>query len=396
MVWRYRAINAVLCEMTGVMFGRRADVLVRLQQEGLFVVSLEMDVRTTFQRVSGMRRIPENELSDFFKDLGHMLEAGLTMTHILHIFKGSLPSLGIRAVCAQMQESLSKGMSLVQAMEGANIFPRLTLNAVSCAERSGQLIAACRLLSEYYQMAAVVKGQVIGALGYPLLILVFLCSALVYVTQKVVPSLASFLPSEAMQGGLTRFMLDLSHGLQDHWYWLLMVLVFLGMFAAIVSWRAREWRGLLLLHMPWVGSLCKDMDIAMCFFDIYILLKSGISLDAALREAGCAGVSMSRKKISQCAVFLVSGHTFAQALTACDYFPSLLIDMIKIGEETGAYVDYCERIYRLYYLSFERGLNTLASVVQPMLLGVCAACLMVFILAFLKPVYANLTHIGVM
>ncbi|MBF0331010.1 MAG: type II secretion system F family protein [Candidatus Omnitrophica bacterium] len=396
MIWKYTAINELAGEVKGIACGRRRDIVERLGEKKLLIIDLEVDVMASCQGILCASTVPAGELSVFFKDLGNMFQAGLTLSHVLGTLQDGISSAKIRGACVQMKESLVSGKPLAQAMEEVRIFPPLALNAVRAGERSGQLVFACGLLTEYFHLISTLKGKIFRALIYPFAVFIFLCVGLVYVSQAVVPPLMSFLPADAMDGGLTRFMLAVSHTIEV--WWLMLVLMTSGGLVLVVFLMSHYRRAAdaLLGRIPFFGALRKDMDIALCFFDIYILLKSGIPLDAALRETAGTGATLARRKLEVCSSYLVSGDTFAQALAATDYFPALLIETIRIGEEIGAYGDYCERVFRFYYRSFEMRLGALAAVVQPVLLAVCAALLMAFALAFLKPIYANLTHIGVL
>jgi type II secretory pathway component PulF len=396
MVWHYMAVDAMAHEVKGVAFGRREDVVRRLQDEGLIIVELGVDWAASWKGILWQRSLPARDLSVFFKDLGNMLQAGLTLSHILGTFQGGVASSAIRTVCVPMKESLAQGKSLAQAMDETRFFPPLVLNVVRSGERSGQLVFSCGLLSEYYELMAALRGKVERALAYPAVILIFMGASLIYVSYVVVPPLITFLPPGAMDGALTQFMLGLSRVLREQGAILLLVVM---MAAAIIvlciSVYRRVW-DVLLEKIPFVGALRKDMEISLCFFDIFILLKSGIQLDVALRDAASGGSSLVRAKLKECADYLVSGHTFSQALGMSAYFPPTLVETVRIGEEIGSYADYCERVFWFYYRSFETRLGALVSMVQPVLLSVCATGVIVFALAFLKPIYANLTHIGVL
>jgi type II secretory pathway component PulF len=143
-----------------------------------------------------------------------------------------------------------------------------------------------------------------------------------------------------------------------------------------------------------IGGLRKDLETALCFFDLFILLKSGIPLDSALGHAGASGRGLTGLRMEECRDHLRAGHTFSGALAHLRYFPRLVVDTIRLGEEMGRYDDHCQRVFKLYYRSFETRVNSLAAALQPVVLGVCALFIAAMAFAFLRPIYANLTQMG--
>ena len=148
------------------------------------------------------------------------------------------------------------------------------------------------------------------------------------------------------------------------------------------------------MRLPFIGPARKDLEIATCFFDLFVRLKSGIPLYTALRDSASAAQNLTGEALERCALHLAEGHTFSSALAQTCYFLRLVIETIKTGEDTGCYDGYCERVFRSHYLSFKARVDMLAAAVQPLALGVCAAFIMAMAFAFLQPIYANLTRIG--
>jgi type II secretory pathway component PulF len=215
-------------------------------------------------------------------------------------------------------------------------------------------------------------------------------AALVYAAERVVPQLAPLLPPDAMNSILTRSMLALAEGVRAGWLAALAGVV-IAIVAVLVA--AKRFDGI-VSRLPLVGALRRDLEIALCFFDLFVRLKSGIPLDTALAEAAVDAPNSTGARLEDCRRSLAAGHTFSGALAATCYFPRVVVETIRLGEEMGCYDGYCERIFKLYYQSFERRAQLLASVFQPAALALCAIFVAAMAFAFLQPVYGNLTRIG--
>jgi type II secretory pathway component PulF len=395
MVWRYVAVNDRACEVTGWDMGPRCDVAARLKSQGLMIVSLDLDGIASLKGALSGGVIPSEKLAFFFRDFANMLSAGLVLNHILLTFKDSSFDARLVGACGKISEDLATGRSLAQAMEGVKVFPRLAVNAIRAGEKAGHMPLVMNLLADHFQLSGELKGKCLGALVYPACVLLFLLTALIYVSQVVVPQLAPLLPPEALQEPLTRWMLALSQWVRTGWLPFLAIIL-MGAVALILFIRRkpRIWDEL-LMRVPLLGPVRKDLQISVCFFDLFILLKSGIPLDTALGEVASSMDDLTGFKVDEARQYLSAGHTFSAALAQTGYFPRLVVETVRLGEEMGCYDDYCERVFKLYYRSFETRVRILVATLQPLLLGVCALFVMAMALAFLKPIYANLTQIGV-
>lgn len=396
MVWRYVAVNALACDVTGWESGRRSDVLVRLKGRGLMPVSLEPDIAVFLKGVLSGGVMPSDKLAFFFRDFANMLEAGLALNTILSTFRESTLDVRLAGIFGRLSEELASGRSLAQAMGSGGVFPPLAVHVVSAGERSGHMPLVMNLLADHFQFSGELKGKCLGALIYPVCVLLCLVTSLIYVSQAVVPQLTPLLPPEAMNEPLTRLMLALSGGVRSGWLPLSgMALVMVAGSMLFIRRRPRAWDES-LLRIPFFGPARKDLQVSVCFFDLYILLKSGIPLDTALGEVASCADDLTGFQIGRARQFLSAGHTFSMALAETGYFPRLVIETVRLGEEMGSYDDYCARIFKLYHHSFETRMNRLTAALQPLMLGICALFVAAMALAFLKPVYANLTQMGVL
>lgn len=394
MIWRYTAVTGAAQEASGLVWGDRAEAAARLEAQGLILVALEADFTETFKAAVSGGMIPPEKLAVFFRDFSNMLAAGLALSHILAAFKESAADGRIVGACARITAELEAGQSFAQAMELARVFPRLAVQVISAGERAGSIPLVMGLLAEYFQFMGELKGSCGRALIYPCGVVIFLLAALVYVAQAVVPQIAPLLPTEAMASPLTRGMLALSLALQKDGVICLTLLTGAAIaLSVLIHSKRRVWEGC-LIRLPVVGPVRKDLEITMCFFDLFVRLKSGIPLYTALRDSASASQNQAGEELERCAQYLAAGHTFSSALAQTGFFPRLLVETVKIGEETGSYDTYCERVFRSHYVSFQTRMGMFAAALQPLALGVCAIFIMAMAFAFLQPIYANLTRIG--
>ncbi len=225
-----------------------------------------------------------------------------------------------------------------------------------------------------------------------------LAGVLVYMSLVVVPQVEMFLPSSAMKGALTMGLINISKVLRVGWPWFLLgggVLVFVG----IVCWKRRSRRfedafDRVTEGLPWISGVKKDLSLSMAFFTLAVLQKSGIPMDAALREVAASSRGQAAHAFEECLSCLLGGMTLSEAARRDKYFPGFVHDTLHLGEQMGKYGEYTERIHQVFYRSFVSRMDVLAELVQPVMLCCCAGSIALVALGILGPIYGNLANIG--
>ena len=217
MYWRYVALNRQVQEITGVLYGSRKDVLFELQDKHLNVISINPDFLAVFKVVLFSRKFSPKQMATLFKDFGNMFETGLTVTHILNTLREQSFDAHLAALYTDMIEKLKQGEALSVCFSATGRFPDLVISVLSAGEQAGQIPLTFRTLSEYYKSLDEMKGKILGASVYPIIIIAILIFSLVYMSLNVVPHLRDILPPAALNNVVTVFMLGTASFL-EHWW----------------------------------------------------------------------------------------------------------------------------------------------------------------------------------
>ncbi|MBF0485826.1 MAG: type II secretion system F family protein [Candidatus Omnitrophica bacterium] len=396
MNWRYKAFNRMAREVAGIEAGARKEVLARLKSRGLAVISLYPDFYGWAVSLMTKKQVSSKQLSLFFQDFANMLSAGISLKNSFFALEETSCCSELALVCRNAVGDIESGKGLAEAFSSSSVFPKISLTALSAGERSGNIPQVMELLSKHYKVLADIRRRMLGSLGYPAVVFCVLTGAVVYASVAVIPQLEPLLPRGAMEGGLTRILVGFSHVLQTEWPLVLGGLALLA--GGAVFWAKKDptfFAGL-ASHFPFIGPAQKDLELSMIFFNLYVLQKSGIPLEMALQET-LAGVGVEAgAHLEECRRFLAGGLTLSEALGRDEYFPRIVADTVRIGEETGRYDEYFERVFHHFYRSFQTRMDVLSSALHPALLCVSAVLIASFALGFLKPIYANLTNVGVL
>lgn len=340
------------------------------------------------------QRLSPAETAFFFEDLSNMLTAGLSLGSALRCLQGVSGSQKLAGACARMLCSLDRGLSLGQAMEECGVFEECALRAVNAAGKAGQIPRSARALAEYYHASNEVGHQLAGAMGYPLFVLAILLLVAGYIAFEIVPRLGSLLPQSSLSGSLTGDMLRLACAVRTHWLFLSGIVFFIigGLWLVqkieplvFSGWQAR---------CPFVGRLIRDRELAMGFFLLSLMLKSGIPLEEALSEAAVAAGGLTRCHMNSCQARLAGGQMLSTAFLQDAYFPSWVGETLRVGELSGCLDEYFFRGYQLSRRSLEIGVKRAVDLLQPALILLCAGVMALLVFAFFKPLYGNLANLG--
>jgi len=394
MYWRYVALNRHVQEITGVLYGSRKDTLLELQAKHFNVISLSPDFVEVFRVVFFSRKFSSKQMATLFKDFGNMFETGLTLPHILNILREQSFDAHLASLYVAMIEKLKKGEALSVCFNATERFPDLVISVISAGEQSGQLPLTFRTLSEYYKSLDEMKGKILGASIYPLIIISILIFSLVYMSLNVVPHLRDILPPAALNNGVTLFILGMASFL-EHWWGIALSLPVLVVFVFLyLRFSMKEELDVFIFKIPYFGQVFRDYEISIVFLSIWVLHRAGITIGTVFKKIIESNKSYTSQQLESCRKFLVSGYSISEALRQSPFFPKLIVDTVRIGEETGRNDEYFERVYRFYRDNFQTRLNILIELVQPALFLFCGLFLFLMIVAFIQPIYANLGNIN--
>jgi len=393
MYWRYVALNRYVKEITGVLYGSRKDVLGQLQAKQLNVILIRLDLLAAIEMSFFSRRFSAKQMAVFFKDFGNMLETGLTLTHIFNTLREQTLDGRLSSLYIDMNKKLAQGEALSTCFTATGKFSDLVISVICAGEHSGQLPLTMRTLSDYYSALDDMKRRIWGVTVYPIFVVSVLLSSLVYMSVNVIPHIRDILPPSSLNNFVTLFMLGLAGFLQHFWYVILLLplVVFVGIiyFKSLFNGKFDSF----IFKIPYVGQILRDYEISVVFLSIWVLHKAGVTIDVTLRKVIDSNKTYTAKQLESCRKLLESGFSLSESIKNNPYFPRIIADTVRFGEEMGRYDEYFERIYRFYKDNFQSRLNIIIGLVQPALFVFSGFFLFLMIAAFIQPIYANLGNV---
>ena len=376
----------------GAMEAETAEIVEnRLRSDGMTINRVKKEPRQiTISIGSG---VSPKDLQIFTRQLATMIDAGLPLVQCLDILANQSPNKVFARILTAVKQSVEQGATFSDSLrKHPRVFDDLYVNLVAAGEVGGILDTILNRLAIYIEKAVKLKGQIKSALYYPIGIFVVAIGVIAVMLVKVIPTFEDMYKNmgNAQLPAPTRFVMGISHGFINNWY--LYVGGLIGGITAIVMMRRTE-RGKeifdrFLLRIPIIGPTLRKIVVARFTRTLGTLLSSGVpildALDICARTSGNKvvqnGIMRAREKISE-------GHDMAGPLADSRVFPSMVVQMIGVGEQTGAMDQMLGKIADFYEEEVDSAVTALTSLIEPVMMAFLGVVVGGLIIAMYLPIF---------
>ena len=348
--------------------------------------SLTVDVGTWFQRVA------PQDLALMTRQLATLVGAGLPLVECLNALIEQVDSARQKRILSQVRERVVEGGTLADALKAhPRVFNELYVNMVRAGEASGALDIVLLRLADYTERAAQLRTKVRSALTYPTLMAIAGGSILLFLLSYVVPKITRiFQETQQSLPMMTLVLLAISGAAQRYW-WLIVGLTLAAVIAVRVSTRTPAGRlrfDRTVLRLPYAGKLLKKVALARFSRTLSTLLDGGIPLLPSLDIVkNVVTNTVLRNAIEDGRNSIREGHSVAEPLRKSGVFPPLLVHMIAVGEKSGELESMLARAADAYDNEVEASVNSLSSIMEPMIIIFMGAIVMFIVFAVMLPIF---------
>ena len=400
----YRARNAQGGLVEGVLNVADRSVAIR-QIEQQRCVPIRIEVVAVGPEVPGQKpavtapatqnlKIPHGQLLIFTEQLGHLLQAGMTLDEGLAVLEKRLKHPRVHEMTRALHRALVDGRSFSQALRDfPRIFPALYVNMVGAGEASGALPDILARLVNHLMQAKNLRDSVQQALIYPAFLA--LAGATLITIFITLPQLTGFM---SQNGGAlplpTRILLHVHHLITAYW-WLFALLVVgaaIGFRAFVRADEGRmSWDRFRLL-IPGYGRIIRHRYYAQFSRTLGTLMENGIPLLRALDlVTEIAANSYLESKLREVRRAVIDGATLSAALSAQDLFPDLFTDMMAVGEQTGHFAQTMQTNADVYERELDRTVKIISALIPPVIIVLIAVIVGFVVYSILSAVF-EMTH----
>jgi type II secretory pathway component PulF len=341
-------------------------------------------------------KIPHGQLLVFTEQLGHLLQAGMTLDEGLSILEKRLKQPRVQQMTHALHQALIDGRSFSQALrEFPRIFPPLYVNMVAAGEASGALPQILLRLVKHLMQAKDLHDRVQQALIYPAFLALAGAILITVFITFMVPQLTGFM---SQTGGAlplpTRILVHIHHAITGYWWIgvLLAVGVIIGFRAFVRSDEGRTAWDRFRLVIPGYGRIIRHRHYAQFARTLGTLMENGIPLLRALDlVTEIAGNRFLELKLGEVRRAVIDGATLSVALQEQRLFPDLLTDMMAVGEQTGHFAETMQTIADVYERELDRTVAVISQLIPPVIIVVIAVLVGFVVYSILSAVF-EMTH----
>ncbi len=343
--------------------------------------------------------VSPKKLSIFTRQFSVMLDAGLPLVQCLEILGGQEDQKTFKAIIEGVRSDVEGGTSLAEAMRRhPAAFSNLYVNMIAAGEAGGILDIILQRLSTYIEKEVKLKGQVKSALIYPVAVLTIAFAVVYIILWKVIPVFASMFASLGAElPFLTRIVVDASDfiGAYSIYIFLAIVFVIVGLKEWHKTYKGARILDRLILGMPIIGMLMRKIAIARFCRTLATLTASGVPiLDGLEITARTAGNTIIEDAIMGVRKAVEEGKTISGPLADSKVFPSMVCQMISVGEQTGALDSMLSKIADFYEEEVDTAVSGLMKLLEPIMIVVLGVIIGTIVTAMYMPMFALFQKFG--
>jgi type IV pilus assembly protein PilC len=371
----------------------RAD----LEQQGLYLLSVRRGFSLSAFRLR-KRRVDPAMLLVFSQELAALLKAGLPLFQSLDVMLDRQRDPVLRQSLATVRQKVKSGVALSDAFrQEAELYPPIFSASLVAGERSGNLDQVLRRFSSHLRLNLTLRKKAVSAAVYPIVLLTMMVVLVAILLVWVIPQFRSFYEGLGAELPLaTRMLLAVATTVRSNLLWIVLGVGALVTFA--LYWLRREGSGVVLdrtlLHLPYFGGLMRMYATSQLMRTLSTLLAGGLPLLNALEVAAASiGNRAMAQAVGSATGRIREGASLTTALESTGMLEALPLEMVKVGEQTGALGDMLNAIAEFYDEELDTRMATVLSLVEPVLLVLMAVIVAAMLLAFYLPMFQAISAV---
>jgi len=386
-------------DQTGVLIADSKDaVIATLRRQQIVVTAVkERGKELAFPKFGG--KVPQKSIAIFTRQFSVMIDAGLPLVQCLEILATQQEHKLFRRVLLQVRQDVESGSSLADGLrKHPRVFSDLYTNMVAAGEAGGILDTILQRLANYIEKAVKLNAQVKSAMIYPTAVITIAAIVVAVILWKVIPVFASLFQSLGAELPFpTRVVIAMSNFVADFWWVVLIVgiggWVFLRRYYR--TYRGRRVIDAFTLRVPVLGILVRKIAVARFCRTLATLTSSGVPiLDGLNITAKTAGNAIVEDAIMATRKSVEEGKTISEPLGDTDVFPPMVVQMVAVGEQTGALDTMLSKIAEFYEDEVDIAVAGLMKLLEPIMIAILGVVIGGIVIAMYMPMFSLISQLG--
>jgi type IV pilus assembly protein PilC len=422
--FQYTALDGKGEQTSGVVAANsEAEALQQLRSSGLYITQLQQEGTSTKKIKSavsktrskssggtkasfgGGGRVKPKSLMIFTRQLATLIDSGLPLLRSLTVLEKQEPNPALRSAVGTLAESVQGGSTFSESLaQHPRIFNKLYVNMVKAGELGGVLEVVLNRLAEYQEKAQKLKNKIVSAMVYPVIVLFIAVGIMIFLMIVIVPKFKDMFTETDQElplisklvFGFSEFLLSRPLVVPNVVFLFILLFIFYILFN---MWGrtsgGRNVIDMLKLRLPVLGDLQRKSAVSRFARTLGTLVTSGVPILQALNitrdTAGNVVISHAIDKVHEA---VKEGETIVTPLQASGVFPTMVISMVDVGEETGQLPEMLLKVADVYDDEVDNAVTALTSVLEPIMIVILALIVGAVVFALFLPLIKMISAMG--
>ncbi len=398
MLFNYKAIDTSGSAKEGTIEAVNIDVAINsLQRRGLIISSIRSpDEDTAFlQRgisLSFLKRVKNRDIVILSRQLAILFEAQVSALRIFRLIAAEVENPILRKSLMEVAEDIQGGNSISLSMsKHPKVFSSFYVNMVKSGEESGKLNEIFGYLADYLDRNYEVTSKARSALTYPAFVITIFIGVMALMFTVIIPKITSIIEQSGQEVPFyTKIVIAISNFFVNFWWSIPIVIAFGGfaLFKYIQTEQGAIALDMFKLKFPYIGTLFHKLYISRVTDNMHTMLISGIPMVKGLEiTSAVVGNYRYRQIMDESLAAVRSGSSLSDALAKYREIPGILIQMIKVGEETGELGNILKTMSRFYQREVMNAVDTLVDLIEPIMIVTLGLGVGILLASVLMPIY---------
>ncbi len=394
MLFNYKAIDNTGQTKEGAIDASNMDIAVSSLQGRGYVISSIKPVRegSFLKRIPFFNRVSNKDVVIVSRQMATLFEAQVSALRIFKLLAAQVENTHLRDSLSQVADDIQDGSSISKALEKhPTVFTDFYVNMVRAGEESGKLDQTFGYLADYLDRSYEVTSKAKHALIYPAFVIVTFIGVMVLMFTVIIPKIAPILEESGQELPIyTKAVLGLSGFFVNYGIWFFIVVVIAGFaFKKYVGTKqGKQAFNQFQLSVPYVGDLYRKLYLSRIADNMNTMVLSGISMVKAIETTSAVvGNDIYRSVLDQSLEAVKGGSSLSSAFSRFPEIPSIMTQMIKVGEETGELGNILKTLAKFYQREVVAAVDTLVDLIEPVMVVALGLGVGTLLASVLMPIY---------
>ncbi len=337
-------------------------------------------------------KVPSKEVMVFTRQFSVMIKAGVPIVRCLEILSEQTQNKRFRQIILEVTQSIETGNTLTDALaKHPTIFNILYISMAKAGEAGGVLDTTLTRVAEHLEKSEELKGKIRSAMAYPAVIFTVAMGAVFFLLTFIMPTYAQLFEGFGAElPALTRAVMGLSNFIRGNFLLLFgsIIAIIFGLRAYNKTDRGRRQFDNFALNVPLFGPLIRKAAVARFSRTLSTLTASGVPILSGLEiTATTAGNKIIEEAVLQAKESISGGKTISGPLKESGVFPPLVINLVRVGEESGSLGEMLEKIADFYDMEVDTAVATLTSLIEPITIVFLGGVVGIILAAMYLPMF---------